>query len=387
MAILSIREKLGGKNMERLPVGLLVRTVEGGMKKHILQLARGLDKKLFKIHLFAPNSILEETYLTNVICLPINISEDMNPSQKIEQMLFLINYLAKERIKILHSHGFLASFMGNLASSLARVPIRLNTYHNLLSHRPYTNSQQKIYYAFNRISCRNVNHIIAVSKAIKRELMQMSKIPEEKISVIYNGIEEKYNIPVAQPSKSPTIAMVGRLTYEKGIDLFLDCVSILYNTEFKPNFWIVGEGPEKNYAKEKTAQLGLTDRVSFLGFRQDVSKILSAVDILVIPSRNEGLSMIALEGMGLNKPIVSFAVGGLPEVIIDGVTGILVEPYNVSLLGESILKLLRDKNLASYMGHNGGIRVKKIFSIREMIEKTEAIYCSYLKSSKHFSEV
>jgi glycosyltransferase involved in cell wall biosynthesis len=142
---------------------------------------------------------------------------------------------------------------------------------------------------------------------------------------------------------------------------------------------VVGDGPERAQLEALAGQLGLADRVHLAGHQQDVRPWLAALDVLVLSSDWEGMPNALLEAMAAGLPIVATAVGGVPEVVVDGATGLLVPPGDPSALAEAITRLLRDPDLRRTMGQAGRARVERRFSINETVRLTEELYATLLE--------
>jgi glycosyltransferase involved in cell wall biosynthesis len=143
---------------------------------------------------------------------------------------------------------------------------------------------------------------------------------------------------------------------------------------------IVGDGPLRKELEDLSKERGIRDNVIFAGFRSDIKEILSAVDLLVVPSLLEGFPMVTLEAMAMAKPIVATRIDGITEQISDGVDGILVPPKDPSALTEAVIKVLNDQELARSMGMSARKKVEREFSIEKMVAETEEVYMSVLKA-------
>ncbi|NTW83844.1 MAG: glycosyltransferase family 4 protein [Chlorobiaceae bacterium] len=209
---------------------------------------------------------------------------------------------------------------------------------------PYRKKGIKKY--LNRILYHNLTDaIIAVSARIGRELAEDFMIPDGKISIIHDGLD-------MQPYRNPkplsfrkyvnekVVAVISRLDEHKGLECFVNAISIVLRNMTGVHFLIVGTGGIEQKLRKLAAQLGILDSVTFTGFRQDIPEILAGVDITVIPSPLEGMSMSAIESMATGRPIVATSGGGLIDIITEGVSGIIVNPEDIEDLAEGILRLL-----------------------------------------------
>ena len=143
----------------------------------------------------------------------------------------------------------------------------------------------------------------------------------------------------------------------------------------------MGDGPLKDKLKEKSEKLKVTDRLIFAGFRTDIKAILSTIDLLVVPSLLEGFPMVTLEAMAMAKPVIATNIDGITEQIITGQDGILVPPKDNGALARAIIKVLNDRESAKRMGLAAREKVEKHFSIEKMVNETEKVYLSLIKSN------
>jgi glycosyltransferase involved in cell wall biosynthesis len=227
-----------------------------------------------------------------------------------------------------------------------------------------------------------VERVVAVAGIQKEYLIKFEGIPENLIKVIYNGIEfSKFCIPVNREEKIRSfglekfkiVGIVGRLSYVKGIDLFLYAAKYILQENENTQFAIVGEGPERAKLEALAKDLNIHKRVHFLGSRTDVNEILPIFDVAVLCSRTEAFPMAILEYMASEKAIVATSVGSIPELIKDGETGCLVQKENPVALAEKILYLLKNRKLASLMGVRAKLLVKEKFSVEFTVRETEAL--------------
>lgn len=372
--------------MEKIKVAILARPAAGGMKKHILQLLRYLNRELFSVYFIGPSQLAQPVEDRLAAAYSMEIGEHFNLFRKTQEVLKLAAYLHNNRIKILHCHGVQASLVGRLAAAIANTPLVICTFHNLVYDRPYGPWQKRMFASGNRLLNHRTSRFIAVSQALKRQLIEQEGIPAEKIDVVYNGLEtetfvdkgHKKRLP--NPSQQPIIGMIGRLIEEKGADLFLECASLIQQAKPHAEFWIVGDGPQRPFLEHQAGKLGITANTKFLGFQENITQLMDLIDVVVVPSRTEGLSIVTLEAMARAKPVVAFQVGALPELIIDGKTGILIPAFDTNLMAKAVTRILNDGAYASSLGLNGYTRVKEEFTVNTMVQATESVYLKAMTS-------
>jgi glycosyltransferase involved in cell wall biosynthesis len=214
----------------------------------------------------------------------------------------------------------------------------------------------------------NIDTIIAVSDEIKKLLIAHG-YPAHRILCLANGVDTLRFHPVVRESATPRIIFVGRLVAEKGVQIFLQAAEKLKAVFPDVQIDLAGEGDSEENLRQMTIELGLANNVNFLGRLDNVAEALRNADIYIQPSLNEGLPNSLLEAMACGLPVVVTKVGGMPDVVTDGVHGFVVEPDNVTELAEALGNLLRDEPLRREMGKEGCARIQREFSLDSIAEK------------------
>lgn len=182
------------------------------------------------------------------------------------------------------------------------------------------------------------------------------------------------------------IGTIGHFAPLKGYEQLLEAMEKVVGEGFNVKLALVGDSiyPHSNTYKQKILSLvnsmGLRDRVIFTGFRDDIPELLASFDLFVLPSRSEGFGRVNLEAMAMGKPVISTNVGGIPEVVVDGVTGILVPPGDPNALSRALMKLLDDPNQRESMGREGRKRVKERFHLQGSVQRIQEIYRDVLRT-------
>ncbi len=241
------------------------------------------------------------------------------------------------------------------------------------------------------ISNRCLDTAIAVSRATKKDWVRRSHVPAGRVETIHNGIDptkfrrrqtpESARRKLGLPAGGLIVGAVGRLDEAKGFADLIDAVALLRRGFPEVFLAIAGHGPLRLPLEEKAARLGLSDRVRFLGFVDDVQPVLDSLDLFVLPSLCETLGYALLEAMATELPAVGSRVGGIPEVIAPGETGILVPPREPIRLAEGLRALLNDPDLRARMGGAGRRRVVRDFQERDMVRTTIEVYRNALRSA------
>jgi len=283
-------------------------------------------------------------------------------------LLRLARWLRRDRAQVIHTHLSTASLLGSAAARMAGIP-SLATVHGLNTRTWYNLARG----------------IIAVSNAVKQHLVNQG-LPGDRITVIHNGVDLRaFSRAVGGaelvkrwgvPEGGRVLVTVGRLAPAKGHrDLLQALATLVADPRWRHvRLLIVGAGALLSELREEANRLGLGERAVFAGFQRDVLPFLQAADAFVLPSTQEGLSLSALEAMAMSKPVVACRVGGTPEVVVDGETGLLVSPGRPAELAAALERLLSHPEEAKAMGAAGQRRVREAFDLEQMVTKIEQAY-------------
>lgn len=376
------------KPVSKIKVLHVVRPAAGGMKNHLIDLVRRTDKTRFDVTVACPpnSQLWDSLYEMNIKLIPIPLVGEISPAKDYAAIRILIKHLHNTKTSILHAHSSKGALVGRLAAVVARTPVVIFTAHNSIFYEEWPGWKKRLFASVEKFLARFTDRIITVSDALKQEIMEMEGLPSKQITTIYNGIEvdkftgksdplhirKSMNIP----ELGPVVGTIARLAPQKGISFFLKAASLL--KEYQVNFVIIGDGPLEESLKQEAVDLGLQGRVTFTGRREDISDILSTLDIFVLPSVTEGLPLTILEAMAAGKPIVATRVGGIPEVIVDGKTGIIVPPKDPEAMAVALASLLGGREKMAKIGLAGQKLVKDKFTIDTMVERTMNLYSQLL---------
>jgi glycosyltransferase involved in cell wall biosynthesis len=288
----------------------------------------------------------------------------------------LISVLRDQRIDVLHTHKFGSNFWGTVIGRLAGVPV-------IIAHEHTWSYQGQLLRRFldREVIARAAHVVLAVSREDRRRMIEIEHIDPDRIRFIPNGIPPK---PLAHgavvraelgiPPEAPVIGTVGSLRPQKALPFLIECAALLTPDFPALRVLIVGDGSEETRIRSliRTHDLGQT--VILLGHRSDVPEIIAALDVAVSTSDWEGSPLSVMEYMAAGKPIVATRVGGVPDLVTNGVHGLLVERGDVRGLAQSIAELLRDAGLRAAMGARGRRRQRLEFDIDLMVRRLETLY-------------
>jgi glycosyltransferase involved in cell wall biosynthesis len=292
----------------------------------------------------------------------------------------LVSLLRKEKPLILHSYMFHADLLGRIAGKLAGVPIIISSIRN-------ENIGGKWRERLLGMSDFMVDRVTAVCRAAGLKQVAAGTTSANKLQVIYNGIElqkypprsdelrravrQEWNIP----DHHRVLMNVGRLERQKNQAGLLESFSDLLLREPDCTLLIAGDGGLRGELEDKAKQLGISNNVVFTGICKDIPRMLQAADIFVLSSLWEGLPNVVIEAMAARQPVIATNVGGTPEVVESGASGMMVEPGSRKQMAEAMIELVRlPKQRLEAMGEHGRAIVERTFTIERTIDQTEQLY-------------
>jgi glycosyltransferase involved in cell wall biosynthesis len=287
----------------------------------------------------------------------------------------LAAYLRRERVDVLHAHMFGSNVWGTIIGRLAGVPV-------VIAHEHTWSFQgAPLRRLFDReLIGRFSDAFVSVSREDRRKMIEIERIPAERIRLIANGITPEAPTPGRDLraelglGSGPVIGAVGALRAQKAYDVLIRAVADLRAGCPGLRVLIAGDGAEEARLKVSIGELGLQETVLLLGRRLDVADVLAALDIAVCSSRFEGSPLAVMEYMEAGLPIVATRVGGVPDLIDDGVHGLLVEPEDPAALAGAVRSLLEDRERARAMGARARERRRSEFDLDVMVHNIEALY-------------
>jgi glycosyltransferase involved in cell wall biosynthesis len=231
--------------------------------------------------------------------------------------------------------------------------------------------------------------VLVNSDVVKMFTTKHFSVSPAKIKIVYNGIDimrfkdfkesTKLRNGLSISKKARIVGTVGKLSSpQKNIPLFLRSAKIVAGRLSDVRFVVVGGGRLLNLMKNLSSDLGISEKVHFTGEREDIPEILDALDVFVLSSYKEGLPNVIMEAMAAAKPVVATSVGGVPELVVDGVTGFLVPSNDEEKLSQAVIRLLTNPEMSKEMGEEGRRRVSEFFSADRMIKEIESLYSHLL---------
>ncbi|MFC1658436.1 glycosyltransferase family 4 protein [Candidatus Omnitrophota bacterium] len=340
------------------------------------QLSAGADVCL-GVFRNSQNPHLEISKAAASLNIPVKILE-CSGKFDLKAIFKIRDFIKKEDIEILHTHGYKANFYIFFSSFFLRAK-RIATCHTWYS----VNAKMKLYEWLDKLLLRRFDKITTVSEALKNEILG-SGIAKDRISVINNGISLKgFEDPgdtaylkneFGLNENHKIIAVIARLARDKGHIYLLKAISKAIKAIPEISCLIIGDGQLRAQLELEARSLGLGNKVIFTGIRRDIPQLLSLTELIVMPSLKEGMPFAILEAMAAKKPIIASRAGAIPDMIEDGIDGLLVEPGDVDGLRIAIESLLKNQEKATLLARNGYEKIKSRFSSRKMAEDYIRVY-------------
>jgi len=382
-------------------VGMVLTTLgHGGVPEVVYQLMRGLPTDRFCAHLCvlkreedASNVCPERAERFSAAGLDVSFAHDS--SRKIETVASVADWIADRGIALLHTHSNRPNVVGRMAGALFRSQGLAVVAHY---HNQYDDKWERdpAMLSLERRLVASTDAMIAVSESVRRHVADNIGVDEQRIDVIPNGVDASAFTGVDRSdarrallldATRPVVGLIGRITEQKGQDDFVEAALAIAVERPEPLFVMVGFAEDaalQQRLRQKIAVFGLSDRIRFLGNRDDMASVYAALDLLVAPSRWEGFGMMLIEAMAAGRPIVATRVGAIPEIVRDGRTGVLVEPRDAQALARAITGMLDDPQRRIAMGEAG--RLESIrYGWSSATAQTAAVYERALQRSASFA--
>ncbi len=356
----------------------------GGLEKVLVTIALNLNKEKYNVSVWCVNKggfFADKLAEEGIDVKILNISTSRNPIAIYRLYKLLKHY----KIDIIHTHAYSAGTVGRISAFLARVPVIIS--HNHSVHNYYNKYYHLVEWALSLITDR----IICVSDIVNKFANETQGINAERLMTIYNGTNDIYPVhrnvtiklkeELGVPPEHTVIGTITHMEEHKGVLYLIQTASYLLKSRKDLIFLLVGDGAQEKELRKLSANLNIEKNVLFTGERSDIPEILSLIDIFILPSLREGLGLSILEAMASGRPVIATNVGGIPEVVTDGVSGILVPPKNPEALQDAMVELLDDKEKQETMGFNGKRIYSERFNFRTMVDKIEELYDLLIKGS------
>ena len=387
-------------------IHIITRFDKGGSAENTFLTVKGLDKNTYDILLIigasqesamgeeerkASHDNLSEAEFSGVRIMKVEkLVRNVRPLNDLCTLWTLMSIFRKERPHIVHTHTSKAGILGRWAAWLSNVPVIIHTPHGHVFWGYFNRWISLFYVLLERWTARITDKIIALTEQEKKDHLSFHIAPDHKFEVIHSGVDlNKFrhvlNDPIhiknelGIPGRAFVIGTVGRLAPIKGQRYLIEAAKDIIEEYPETFFLLLGDG-ELSYDLQSLAiKLGIYENIKFLGWRSDVAEILSTFDIFAFPSLNEGMGKAVVEAMSLGKPIIASRVGGILDLIGDGVNGLLVPRADSNILAVKIEILLSDPAKREKMG-NEGKKMSLQYDSDKMVQKIDALYKRQINS-------
>ncbi|MBA3612030.1 MAG: glycosyltransferase family 4 protein [Nitrospirales bacterium] len=353
----------------------------GGQEYRVLEEAQGMEKRGHTVVVAAPHgSRLAALAEQRGLQVKTTTSGKRGWITLVPSYLWILKHC---EIDVVNTHGSLDSWTASIAGRISsRRPIIVRTRHK---STPVSRTWR------HRLLYGKLPHVVTTTgEAVRQGLMTRNRLSPSRVISIPTGVDlERFHPQPPDVSLRKSLGLgnqgplVGAVTFlrpEKGMMVLIEAVGWLKKRFSTVECVIIGDGGEKPALLDRIRELGLEHCVHLVGFRQDVPALLAILDVVVIPSFEEGIPQSLTQALAMERPVVASAVGGVPEVVQDGVNGLLVPPRDPEILAEKIAGLLHDPIAATRMGKVGRQVVQERYSMEHMLTQTEMVYRRLMQS-------
>jgi glycosyltransferase involved in cell wall biosynthesis len=382
---------------------VIARLNMGGPAIHVANLAAGLQTRGYQTTLVAGSlargedsmAFLAERLGVSVVSVP-EIQREVSALHDARSVLRVAELIRTERPQILHTHTAKAGAIARAAAMLAgdaRPPVVLHTFHGHVLKGYFGPGRTAFFRQVEQSLARLSDVLVAVSPEVRNELIELGVAPRRKFAVIRLGIPleerlgdasagEDYRRLYGIPKDAFVIGWVGRMTGVKATRAVLEIVRAVHDRGVDSVLCMVGDGPDRVRLEEIAHELGIARSCYFVGYQEQIAGYYRLFDAFVLPSVNEGTPVSAIESLASGTPVVANRVGGVPDVVRDGVDGFLVEAGDAEAAADKLAVLARDEALRRRLGEAGRARVLERYSVSRLVDDVDRLYRSLLDAKR-----
>lgn len=378
----------------------ILEATTGGTRRHLSDLVTHLDTASFDITVICSTlrdpAFLEdiETYRSlGIEVIEVPMVRHISPLRDAKALVLILRHLRRRKPALVHTHSAKAGFLGRAAARLAAVPSVVHTPHVFPFQMAGGRLKKCFYFLIEAWAARWTDSIVCVCPTEKRVARRWHLAPEHKLRVIENGIDVAALETLTDERRSiadqlgfapgdPLVGMAGRFVLQKGQRDLVQAAAHVVGEFPDARFVLIGEGDLVSDVQGLIQRLDLGGNCFILPSRARLSSFYAALDVVVLPSLWEGLPYVLLEAMALEKAIVATTVGGIPDLISEGRTGLTVPPQDPEALARALCRLLSNPALRDELGARAGRFVEKKYRLKGMVEQTAALYRTLLDTGK-----
>lgn len=379
--------------MEKVNILYVITKLElGGAQKQLLSLIRHLDKEQFQPFLFTAREgllIPESLSIKGITIIRSRcLDRSINPIRDFLALISIYIFIKRNNIAIVHTHSSKAGILGRLAARLAKVKFIIHTVQGWSFNDYQPSLIRWLFIWLERVTAKITHRLIVVSNYDKQKGLQNRIGNENKYAIIRYGINftdfgitDRYiREELGIGPDDLVVGMVACFKVQKSPQDFVRLAYLVNQILPEVKFVLVGDGIMRRYIKKLIAKFNLEKSVILTGWRWDVPRILSAIDVFVLTSLWEGLPIAVLEAMVSYRPVIATNTGGVAEVVVNGKTGFLIAPRDIKTMSDRLIVLLRDETLRMTIGKNAKQSLDCNFSLDNMVKKNLDLYKNLLTS-------
>jgi glycosyltransferase involved in cell wall biosynthesis len=375
---------------------VIARLNKGGPALHVAYLSAGLEERGYETTLVAGSLARGEGSMTyvaerkgvGVVSLP-DLHREISPFHDLRAAHRLAGLIRELRPQVLHTHTAKAGAVGRTAALLARdarPPIVVHTFHGHVLRGYFGPVRSGFFRQLEKSLASTTTALVAVSPEVRDDLVALGVAPAEKFTVIRLGVELEERVSASAETRAKarrmmgipdgrfTVGWIGRMTAVKRTDDILLAFKRLVEADFDACLCLVGDGPDREETEQLAHDIGIVGRCLFLGYQDDVAPYYAAIDALLLPSVNEGTPVSVIESLAAERPAVATRVGGVPDVVRDGVDGYLVDVGDAETLGARLAELAQDPAKRDEMGREGRKRVLERYAVSRLVDDIDHLY-------------
>lgn len=376
---------------------IIARLNVGGPALHATVLTERLDSRRYDSLLIAgTEEPAEGNYLRlhgkelgHLIPLPA-LGREIRGWRDGAALLALVRLMRRVRPHVVHTHTAKAGTLGRLAAYLTGVPVVLHTYHGHVFQGYFSPARSRVFLAIERALARRTDRLLTVSETVRQELLGLGIGRPERFTVLPLGLDldrfvtcetlaGQLRAELGVGVATPLVGIVARLVPIKAHEVLFEAAATLAAELPEARVLVVGDGERRAELEALADRLGLAGRLRFLGWRRDLDRIYADLDLVALTSRNEGSPVSLIEAMAAGRAVVATRVGGVPDIVEDGVTGCLVASGDARGLAEAIGALLRDPERRQAFGRAGRKRVYPAFGVDRLVADVDRLYTALLR--------
>jgi glycosyltransferase involved in cell wall biosynthesis len=375
---------------------VIARLNVGGPALHVAYLTAGLADRGYDTTLVAGTiargeesmAFVAEAHNVHVETLG-DLHREISPIRDLRAIVHLAQLIRRERPTILHTHTAKAGAVGRIAAMLARgarPPIVIHTFHGHVLRGYFGRVKTFGFRTLERWLAHTSTALVAVSPEVRDDLVALGVAPASKFTVVRLGIDLLRRVDnddaqrrearrqMGLRNEAFVVGWVGRMTAVKRTELVVRALQDLVARSVDAYVVFVGDGPDRDQLERYAHELGVIKRCLFLGYQEDVARFYDAIDVLVLPSINEGTPVSVIEALAARRPAVATRVGGVPDVVRDGIDGFLVDADDGDALATRLAELAADPELRARMGEAGHARVIERYTVARLVDDVDRLY-------------